>query len=174
MESLIHSLGIEWKLLIAQVVNFGILALVLIKLVYKPLIKVLDEREAMVKDAHEKSSNIESRMQEIKELEEKILAEARQNSQKLIKDAEVSAHELKNKLTEEAHLSAEKIVKEAQAKLALEQGKRDEELKKEIKSIIALAIEATVGKYIDSSAKSKLTEEAHKETQKIESFVSKK
>jgi F-type H+-transporting ATPase subunit b len=174
MESLIHSFGIEWKLIIAQVINFGILAFVLFKLVYKPLLKVLDERETMVKDAQEKSSSIESKMDEIKALEEKVLSEARVHSQKLIKDAEASALNLKNKLSEEAHASAEKIVKEAQNKLAADQSKRDEELKKEIKNIVAGAIEATVGKYIDENAKSKLADEAHKETQKIESFVAKK
>ncbi len=171
MESLIHSFGIEWKLLIAQIINFGILAFVLFKLVYKPLLKVLDERESMVKDANEKSSSIESKMEEIKALEEKVLAEARHTSAKILKDAEVSATNLKNKLSEEAHGHAEKIVKEAQAKLLQEQGKRDQELKKEIKNIVADAIEATVGKYLDSDAKAKLAEEAHKETLKIESFV---
>jgi F-type H+-transporting ATPase subunit b len=171
MESLIHSFGIEWKLLIAQIINFGILAFVLFKLVYKPLLKVLDERESMVRDANEKSSSIESKMEEIKALEEKVLSEARHASAKILKDAEVSATNLKNKLSEEAHGHAEKIVKEAQAKLLQEQGKRDQELKKEIKNIVADAIEATVGKYLDSDAKSKLAEEAHKETLKIESFV---
>lgn len=174
MESLIHAFGIEWKLLIAQIINFGILAFILFKLIYKPLLKVLDERTAMVKDAEEKSSSIDSKLEEIKALEEKVLAEARKTGEKLVKDAELSAVALGKKLSEEAHSHAEKIVKEAQAKLQADQSKRDEELKKEIKNIVADAIEATVGKYIDENAKAKLTDEAHKETLKIESFVARK
>lgn len=174
MEEIVHSLGIEWKLLIAQIINFGILAFVLFKLIYKPLLKVLDERALMVKDAEEKSSSIEAKLEEVQKLKEEVLSEARHASAQILKDAEVSATNLKNKLSEEAHGHAEKIVKEAQAKLLDEQNVRDQELKKEIKNIVANAIEATVGKYLDSDAKSKLAEEAHKETLKIESFVSKK
>ncbi len=171
MEEIAHSLGIEWKLLIAQIINFGILAFVLFKLVYKPLLKVLDERTEMVRDAAEKSSSIEARLTEIKELEEKVLAEARANGAKLIKDAEISAKELRNKLEIDAHTHAEKIVKEAEARILADQNKRDAEIRKEIVSVVATAIESTVGRYLDSSAKQKLAEEATKETLKVESFI---
>lgn len=171
MEEIAHSLGIEWKLLIAQIINFGILAFVLFKLVYKPLLKVLDERTEMVRDAAEKSSSIDARLAEIKELEEKVLAEARANGAKLVKDAEISAKELRNKLEIDAHTHAEKIVKEAEARILADQNKRDAEIRKEIISVVATAIESTVGKYLDSSAKQKLAEEAAKETLKVESFI---
>ncbi len=171
MEEIAHSLGIEWKLLIAQIINFGILAFVLFKLVYKPLLKVLDERTEMVRDAAEKSSSIDARLAEIKELEEKVLAEARANGAKLIKDAEISAKELRNKLEIDAHTHAEKIVKEAEARILADQNKRDAEIRKEIVSVVATAIESTVGRYLDSSAKQKLAEEATKETLKVESFI---
>jgi F-type H+-transporting ATPase subunit b len=171
MEEIAHSLGIEWKLLIAQIINFGILAFVLFKLVYKPLLRVLDDRTAMVKDAAEKSSSIEAKLQELKVLEEKVLAEARANGAKLLKDAEISAKELRSKLEIDAHNHAEKIVKEAEARLLADQSKRDAEIRKEIISVVATAIEATVGKYLDANAKQKLADEATKETLKVESFI---
>ncbi|MES2224069.1 MAG: ATP synthase F0 subunit B [Patescibacteria group bacterium] len=171
MESFIQSFGIEWKLLIAQMINFGILAFILFKLLYKPLLKVLDERTAMVKDAAEKSSSIEAKLEEIKQLEEKVLAEARANGAKLLKDAEISAKELRNKLEIDAHNHAEKIVKVAEERLMADQSKRDAEIRKEIVSVVATAIEATVGKYLDANAKQKLSDEATKETLKVESFI---
>lgn len=171
MEEIAHSLGIEWKLLIAQMINFGILAFILFKLIYKPLLKILDERAAMVKDAEEKSSSIEARLQEIKELEEKVLNEARLASATLLKDTEVSAGALKLKLEASAHAHAEKIVKEAEERLLAEQSKKDAEIRKEILSVVATAIESTVGKYLNKEAKEKLAEEATKETLKVESFI---
>ncbi len=171
MEEIAHSLGIEWKLLIAQIINFGILAFVLFKLIYKPLLKVLDERTAMVRDAAEKSSSIESKLEEIKQLEEKVLAEARAHSAKLLADAEHSAKELRNKLEADAHHHAERIVKEAEVRLLADQSKRDAEIRKEIVGVVASAIEATVGKYLDAGAKQKLTNEATAETLKVESFI---
>jgi F0F1-type ATP synthase membrane subunit b/b' len=52
-----------------------------------------------------------------------------------------------------------------------ENDKFQAELKKEVVSIVASAIEATVGKYLDSDAKHKLAEEASKEALKVESHV---
>ena len=152
-------------------INFGILAFILFKLIYKPLLKILDERTAMVKDAEEKSSSIEARLLEIKELEEKVLNEARIASASLLKDTEVSAGALKAKLEAGAHAHAEKIVKEAEERLLAEQSKKDAEIRKEILSVVATAIESTVGKYLNKEAKEKLAEEATKETLKVESFI---
>ena len=88
---LFQSFGIEWKLIIAQIINFGVLVFILWKLVYRPLLKVLDERTKQAKDAEEKSNSVDSKLEEIKKLEEQTLAEARNAGQKLLKDAEISA-----------------------------------------------------------------------------------
>jgi hypothetical protein len=48
---------------------------------------------------------------------------------------------------------------------------KSDSIRKEIVSVVATAIESTVGKYLDSSAKQKLAEEATKETLKVESFI---
>lgn len=48
MESLINAFGIDVKLIVVQILNFVILAAALSYLLYKPLLKVLDEREAKI------------------------------------------------------------------------------------------------------------------------------
>ena len=171
MSGLISSLGIEWKSLIAQLINFGILVFVLWKLVYKPILKVLDERTQMAKDAEAKSSSIDSKLEEMKLREEEVLAKARVAGEKLVKDAESAALALKTKLSAEATASAEKIVSDAKLAMASENEKFQSELKKEVVGIVASAIEATVGKYLDSDAKHKLAEEASKEALKIEAHI---
>lgn len=171
MSGLLSSLGVEWKSIIAQLINFGILVFVLWKLVYKPVLKVLDERAQMAKDAAEKSNSIESKLEEMKLREEEVLAKARQAGEKLVKDAESAAQSLKTKLSTEATASAEKIVADAKLAMAGENEKFQAELKKEIVGIVASAIEGTVGKYLDSDSKHKLAEEASKEALKVESKV---
>ncbi|MES2060108.1 MAG: hypothetical protein V4438_03695 [Patescibacteria group bacterium] len=173
MESLLQSFGIEWKLLIAQAINFAILAFVLWKLVYKPILKVLDERAAGAKEAAEKSSSIESKLEEIKALEEATLAESRKRGAEIIKQTEAAALVLKAKLEKDAAESASKVIREAEARMKSEQDKIHAELKGEMKEIVAAAIEATVGKYLNADSKSKLAEEASKEALSVEKFVQK-
>lgn len=171
MESLLSSFGIEWKLLLAQLVNFGILVLVLWKLVYKPILKVLDDRQRAAKDTEAKSHAIDLKLGEIKALEERAIAEARERGEKLVKDVETSAANLKKKLSEEAAISAQKIISDAKAEMSSEQEKLNAEFKKEALGIVATAIEATVGKYLDHEAKKKFAEEASQEMLKVEKVL---
>ena len=163
MEGLFSSLGIEWGKILAQAINFGILAFVLFKLVYKPILKALDDREASAKKALENTSSIEEKLKEAEETSKKIIAEARTASQKMIKDTEKSAMSLKDKLSAEAKADAEKIMGSAEKKMEEERNKFYSSLKKELGEIVTLGIERTVGKYADASIQKKMSEDALKE-----------
>ena len=103
-----EALGIDGRLLIAQIVNFGILLFVLNKVLYKPLIKLLDERKKNIKDALANNLAIENKLAEISEKEKEILKtsqiKAGEQADKLIE----MASEEKRKLIEEARILAEK------------------------------------------------------------------
>ena len=48
MGPLLQAFGIEGHLLIAQLVNFGVLFVALMYLLYKPVMKTLDERRIVI------------------------------------------------------------------------------------------------------------------------------
>ena len=48
MEEIIKTFHIDWKLLIAQAVNFAIVVFALYKFAYKPLLKTMNERTAKI------------------------------------------------------------------------------------------------------------------------------
>ncbi|TSC55412.1 MAG: F-type H+-transporting ATPase subunit b, partial [Parcubacteria group bacterium Greene0416_79] len=50
MPELLHALGINWGVFIAQIVNFTILLLVLAKFVYRPVMKLLDGRREKIRE----------------------------------------------------------------------------------------------------------------------------
>ena len=50
---LLTKLGVDWKLLIAQIVNFTILVSVLTYFVYRPLLDLLDARRERIRKAVE-------------------------------------------------------------------------------------------------------------------------
>lgn len=168
---LLSSLGIEWKLIIAQIVNFGILVFILYKLVYKPLLSALDSRVAQVKEVAEKTSSIDSKLEEIKSLETETLAEARKAGAKIIKETEEAASKLKARLESEAVAEAAKLIKEAEARIKADQDKQNASLKAEIRDLVATAIESTIGKYLNDDTKKKLADEASSEALKVERFL---
>ncbi len=171
MESLLGSFGIEWKLLVAQLINFGVLVLVLHKFVYKPLLKVLDERSKSAKDAEAKSSSIDKKLEEIKAEEEIVLRDARKRGAEIIKSVEAQASVLKARLEKDATESALKVVREAEVRMKAENEKMNSLFKAEMKEIVASAIETTVGKYLNADAKHKLADEAEKVALNVEKLV---
>ncbi len=112
-----ESLGLDWKILIAQIVNFCILFFILNKLLYKPLIKALDARNKKISDSVKNSQEIEERLKKIEEKESKLLADAR-NKAKTEKAAIVDlGRKEKEKILEDAKISAQKVVDKAMQRL---------------------------------------------------------
>ena len=61
MQELITKLGIDWKFLIAQIVNFLVLLFVLYKFAYGPILAMLEKRQKKIekglKDAEAATKN---------------------------------------------------------------------------------------------------------------------
>ena len=83
-------------LLIAQIINFAILALVLTKFLYKPIMKMLDDRKNRIAEDLEKSKTLEMKIVEADSAKEEIMASARRDGNKLIKQSEKNAGEIKD------------------------------------------------------------------------------
>jgi len=105
-----ESLGLDWKLLVAQIANFAILFFVLKKVLYKPLMKAIDERNKKIENAVKNSQEIENKLNKMEEqrivLLEKAKDEAKNEKEELL---EIALTE-KEKIIEEAKLSAKREV----------------------------------------------------------------
>ncbi|MEI8338294.1 MAG: ATP synthase F0 subunit B [bacterium] len=167
MGNLVSSLGIEWKELIAQAINFGLLVFILTKLLYKPIMKSIEEKEKSIQGAKNMSLEIEKKLEEGVEAQKKVLDTARAESEKIIKNAEVSAGVLKKSLLEDAKKQAEAVITQGEQKIREENEKLRRDIKKEVGTLVSDAIEKTVGKYIDEKAKVTLKDEASREFSKI-------
>jgi F-type H+-transporting ATPase subunit b len=160
VEELITKLGIDWKLLIAQLVNFGILLYILNRFVFKPLLASLNARREQIVSSVKQNEEAEAKLKEAEALKEEVMAQARKEADSIIKGAEKNASKLKAEGLAETKKEAEKII--AQGKLQLENDRAllRTELKKEVGQLISLAVEKTVGDLVDTHAQKKLTDEA--------------
>src|SRR3989338_6119701 len=117
MNELLHSLGIEWPILIAQIINFAILLAILGKFVYKPVMKMLDDRREGTLRAIEREEFSAKKLLEAEADKENILVAARLESEKILETARQDGEELKKKLLASAKEEAGKIHAEAQRKV---------------------------------------------------------
>ena len=107
---LLFQLGINWKLFLSQAINFFILLVVLTFFVYKPLIKVIKERNQKIKTGLDKAEEATARLKEIDNIGKEKIKEAEQKGIEMIKETENRAKILDKENIEKL----EKKQKEAQ------------------------------------------------------------
>lgn len=111
-------LGIEPTLLGAQVVNFLVIIFVLQKLLYKPILTMLEKRKKEIAEGVELTARMKDEEVKLKEKQEKALHQAREDAMEIIEDAKKQAKEVEKELVLEAHTQAETIISRAKTEAA--------------------------------------------------------
>lgn len=117
-----EKLGIEPTLLGAQVINFLVILVVLQKLLYKPILSMLEKRKREIAEGIELTAKMREADEKLKVSHEKALAKAREDALSIIEDAKKQAKETEKELVLDAHTQAEAII--ARAKVEAEETKK--------------------------------------------------
>jgi F-type H+-transporting ATPase subunit b len=153
------SLGISLPLLLAFVINFIILLVLLGKFLYKPVLKMLDERAQKVKESMEWAESIKRDYEQAKAEVQKQIEKGRQEAQGIIAQAFQTGEALKEEARKEASGQAKAIVEKARLQLEAERDKMVEDLRKEFVSLLILASEKVIRQTLDKEKQSRLIEE---------------
>lgn len=125
MSALFSALGISGKLLLAQAVNFGIVLVVLTFVLFRPLIRLIDERKKKIELGLHSAEIAEERLRDIERERIEKLADADKNALRIIADAEKSGAERQSKIVANAELKAEDMLKSS---LQIAERRKQEEL----------------------------------------------
>src|SRR5665213_3861527 len=101
MSELISQLGIDWRLLLSQAVNFFLVLIVLRKFVYKPLLQMLRERRDRIQEGVTKAEEADRRLTEVDELNRGKIKETEMQAIGMLKKTEADAKTLETKLMAE-------------------------------------------------------------------------
>ena len=145
MDKLLDAFGIDWKLLLVQAVNFGILIVALWYFLYRPVLKVLGERQEKiakgVEDAEKATEQLARADTEIQTRLSKADAEATE----VVAGAREVAGAERTRLVKEAELRASQIEKDAEARATEAQAKALRDSEKEIARLAILASAKVLG-----------------------------
>lgn len=146
MSSIFSVFGVDWKMLIVQIFNFGLLLGVLWYFLYTPILRLIDERqkkiEKGVRDAERAEKTLSNAESEGKELVVKAGKEAAMAIQNGKKSAEKEALEI----VAQAQARHDALLKEAEQK-ALEEKRRSlKEAENEIAKLVVLGMEKAITK----------------------------
>lgn len=136
MSELIHQLGIDWKLFLAQAINFVLVFLVLKKFIYKPVLRILDERRKKIEDGLLKSKEAEQRLLETEKIKLQKIKEAERIASELLQEKQEKAKQLENQLILEAKEKQKILLEEAYKMIEEYKQKSKEDLHLEAKNLI--------------------------------------
>ena len=157
------ALGIDWRLLILQIVAFLLLVWLLGKFVYPLLMKSVDERQKNIEDAAKAAKEAQKAAAESEVETAELLTQARKEAAEIVATAKVEAAEIASTSEEKARTTAEKIVADAHAQVQKDIEKARRELHDETLELVALATEKIINKKLDKKADEALIADTLKE-----------
>lgn len=155
----IAALGISLPGLIAQLVNFGILLLVLRLFLFKPIMKVMDERKRKIEEGLQASAQAAQAAESSQEESRRAMEQARAEGRELIGRAQETAARLREELEAQARREADSIVERARAEIDRERQLAVQSLRAEFADLTVRAAERVVGQSLDRNAHQRLIDE---------------
>ena len=141
MDQLIHAFGLDVKLIIIQVFNFGILMLLLTYFLYKPVLKMLSDREEKIAKGIEDAEGAAKALAEAETEKQGILTNANKEAEAVVERAKSYADEKAAGIAAAADEKAAGIVSAAEQKAEEIKHKAHKESESEIAQLAVLAAE---------------------------------
>lgn len=160
---LLGKLGIDWRLLIAQIINFVVLMTALSFLLYKPILKVLEKRRRTIAESLENAERIKNDLNRTALETSKMINEATGEAHRIVTEARREAETLRAAALVKAQEDAAFIVSEGKAQLTAEREAILHEVRAASADLIIAATSKVIGEKLSTKSDYELIGRAIKE-----------
>ncbi|OGZ08467.1 MAG: ATP synthase F0 subunit B [Candidatus Lloydbacteria bacterium RIFCSPHIGHO2_02_FULL_50_13] len=133
--------GVNWKLLLIQGLNFGLLLLVLYKFLYKPLFALIDKRQQAIEKGLKDAEAAGHEKEKVLREKDSILASAREEGGKIADGIKKQAMQNERDTLHEAQAKSANLIAEARVRAEAEREHLLRESEKEVARMAVLAAE---------------------------------
>lgn len=135
------NLGIDWKLLLAQAVNFLVLLFVLRRFAYRPMLEFLEKRSVRIEQGLKDAEAAQAKLAQMEAKEKEILAAAQGSARALLNAAETSAKKRDTERLLETEATAKRFLEEARVAIEEEKRRALSEARQEIAELVVTSVE---------------------------------
>jgi F-type H+-transporting ATPase subunit b len=160
-------LGFSLPTLIAQVVNFGLLLLLLRLFAYKPIMKMLDNRANKIKESLEAGERAKQEAVSAEREVAKKIEEASLSSQQIVSQAVKTAEEVRRRAAQDAKKEADALIAKAQVEIVREKQESLTELRKEVADLAVMVAGKAIATSLDKETQRKLIDNTLKEVSSL-------
>ena len=144
------------------------LFIVLAKYAWKPLMKMLDDRENMIRSSLEDAKKAKLELEGLNQECEAITAKARSEAQSILADSKSAAEKVKEDTIAKAKEQAIKISDDAKKQIQIEKDKAIIDIKQEVVNLTLLVAEKLISKNLNDADNKSLIEESLKKVKSYE------
>lgn len=163
---MLEAFGIDYRLLIANFINFGLLLLILYKVGYKPIMKFIAERTAAIETGIKNAERATSALAEAEATQASLLAKARQDAQQLVAEAQQRAEQQGAAIVERSKSEAHKVIEQAKQDIRGQHDQMMREAKQELAGVVILATEKILQAKMDTATDEALLKKVLSDTAK--------
>ncbi len=160
MGQAIDALGINLPQLIAQIANFVILLIILRLVLYKPILKMLDQRKQKIAEGLNAAEIARAEAAQAQANIQSQLDEARGQGQEIVAGAQQIAARIQADAREQSNRDREAALERARAEIGQERDRAIADLRAEFAGITISAAEKVIGQSLDRPAHQRIIDEA--------------
>jgi len=154
--------GVDGPHLIAQIISFVVVALLLQKFAFKPVVTMLEERRKRIEEGLANADRIKQELASAQAKAQEILNQASAQANKAIEEARAAAAKVQEQETQKAIAAAEQIMAKAREAAAADHARMLADLKREVGRLVVQTTATVTGKILTPEDQRRLAEETAK------------
>jgi F-type H+-transporting ATPase subunit b len=159
MGQAVEALGLNLPQLIAQIVNFFVLLIILRLVLYKPILRMLDQRKEKIAEGLNAAEIARAEAATAQANIQQQLDEARKEGQAMVANAQQIATRIQADAREQAARDRDAALERATAEIQLERDRAIADLRGEFADITVKAAERVIRQSLDAPAHQRIIDE---------------
>jgi F-type H+-transporting ATPase subunit b len=141
----LEKIGIEYGTMIVMVINFGILVAVLVRLLYRPIQGILEQRRQKISQDLEDAKTTKEKADQLRHQARIILEEAHVEAYETVEKAKLEAERLREELLKQATQEVDRLRQRANTELERSRQVAREEIRNEAVNLALMAVTKILG-----------------------------
>jgi F-type H+-transporting ATPase subunit b len=164
---ILHNFGISWPFFLAQVVNFSVVAFILWKFAFKPVLATLDDRQKKIAAGLKYAEEMEAKLDATQQESAAMLKKASADAARLIDEARKTAKDFLDKQMLEAIAKAADVHLKAQQAIELEHKKMLADARTEIARLVVVTTERVLARKLTDADRAAYNDTAARELSNV-------
>ncbi len=163
LTDMFDQMGITWSSIVLHLINLVILTVGLYLLLFKPVKKMIRERQEKVKKIEKENADLNEEVKELKNSTQQVLSEAKKEAAAIHENAVKVANQKAGDIMGDAKARAKALIERTETEMDEERKKLQSDVEKQIADVSLAVAEKVIGRDISKADNRRLIEESLKE-----------